>query len=102
MPKDTKNIFISHVHEDDAGLQKTKDLLGNHGMIVRDGSINSDKPNNANNPEGIMISDKHFEEYILLCISMLERMEREDSWPEFIKQEGRELLNNNNQHEQNK
>jgi len=53
MPTEIKNIFISHVHEDDDGLQKTKDLLGKHGMEVRDGSINSDKPNNATSPDYI-------------------------------------------------
>lgn len=50
---DTKNIFISHVHEDDALLPKLRDLISKAGMDVRDGSINSDKPNNANNPEYI-------------------------------------------------
>lgn len=49
-----KNIFISHVHEDDELLPKLKDLLQRAGMEVRDGSINSDKPNNATNEEYIM------------------------------------------------
>lgn len=44
---DKKNIFISHVHEDDDLLPKLKDLISKAGMEVRDGSINSDKPNNA-------------------------------------------------------
>lgn len=48
-----KNIFISHIHEDDHRLGPLKDLLSNAGMEVRDGSINSDKPNNANSPEYI-------------------------------------------------
>lgn len=48
-----KNIFISHVHEDDDLLPKLKDLISKAGMKVRDGSINSDKPNNANNPDYI-------------------------------------------------
>lgn len=47
MPDEKKNVFISHVHEDDAGLEKLKNLLEKHGMALRDGSINSDKPNNA-------------------------------------------------------
>jgi hypothetical protein len=50
---DKKNIFISHVHEDDDLLPKLKDLISRAGMEVRDGSINSDKPNNANNPDYI-------------------------------------------------
>jgi hypothetical protein len=48
-----KNVFISHVHEDDDGLGKTKDLLSNKGMVLRDGSINSEKPNEAKSPEYI-------------------------------------------------
>jgi hypothetical protein len=47
MPDDTKNVFISHVHEDDSGLGKLKGLLAQHGMAIRDSSINSDRPNNA-------------------------------------------------------
>jgi len=50
---DEKNIFISHVHEDDALLPKLKDLISNAGMEVRDGSINSDKPNAASNEDYI-------------------------------------------------
>lgn len=50
---DTKNIFISHVHEDDALLPKLKDLIARGGMEVRDGSINSDKPNDAQSEEYI-------------------------------------------------
>jgi hypothetical protein len=47
MTDQTKNVFISHVHEDDAGLGKVKDLLAKHGMNIRDSSINSSNPNNA-------------------------------------------------------
>jgi len=50
---DKKNIFISHVHEDDALLPKLKDLISKAGMDVRDGSINSDKPNAASNEDYI-------------------------------------------------
>lgn len=53
MAKDTKNIFISHIHEDDAGIGDLKDLTAKHGLEVRDGSINSDKPNAAKDPEYI-------------------------------------------------
>lgn len=48
-----RNVFISHVHEDDAGLQKLKDLLGSKGMSIRDASIHAGKENNANNPDYI-------------------------------------------------
>ena len=50
---DKKNIFISHVHEDDELLPKLKDLVSRNGMEVRDGSINSDKPNKAQNEDYI-------------------------------------------------
>ena len=53
MSKNKKNIFISHVHEDDSKLGKLKDLLAKHGCEMRDGSINSDKPNNAKSEEYI-------------------------------------------------
>ena len=52
----TKNIFISHIHEDDDRLGKLKDLLKGHGMTVRDYSINADKPNNAQNDNYIKYS----------------------------------------------
>lgn len=51
-----KNIFISHIHEDDGRLKPLKELLSAGGLDVRDSSINSDKPNNANNPEYIKAS----------------------------------------------
>ena len=53
MANDTKNVFVSHVHEDDAGLQKLKDLLGSNGMTIRDYSIRSDNPNNAHSEKYI-------------------------------------------------
>ncbi len=53
MSSDIKNVFISHLHEDDEGLRKLKDLLSKNGMDIKDSSINSDKPNNANSPEYI-------------------------------------------------
>lgn len=49
MANERKHIFISHIHEDDHRLSPLKDLLSNSGMDVRDGSINSDKPNDASN-----------------------------------------------------
>jgi len=50
---DKKNVFISHVHEDDELLPRLKELAANAGMEVRDGSISSDKPNEAWNEEYI-------------------------------------------------
>ena len=53
LASDMKNIFISHVHEDDGELQGFKDLLDNHGHEVRDSSIDSSKPNEASNKDYI-------------------------------------------------
>lgn len=53
---DIKNVFISHVHEDDDGLQKLKDLLASRGMTIRDSSIHAGKPNDANNEQYIKSS----------------------------------------------
>jgi hypothetical protein len=50
---DSKNVFISHIHEDDAGLSDLKNLLSKNGMDVRDGSINSSKPNEAKSADYI-------------------------------------------------
>jgi len=49
----TKNVFISHVHEDDDGLEKLKNLLANKGMNIRDSSIHAGKENNAKSPDYI-------------------------------------------------
>jgi hypothetical protein len=56
MADDTKNIFISHIHEDDEGLGRLKDLIRSHGMTPRDYSINADNPNNAHDENHIKSS----------------------------------------------
>lgn len=53
MANEIKNVFISHLHEDDEGLPKLKDLAARHGLDVRDSSITSDKPNEAKSPDYI-------------------------------------------------
>ena len=53
MAEDIKNVFISHVHEDDDGLGKLKDLLASKGMSIRDASIHSGKENNATSADYI-------------------------------------------------
>ena len=47
MPEQIKNVFISHIHEDDEGIDHIKSLTDKHGMIVRNGSVTSDRPNSA-------------------------------------------------------
>lgn len=53
MADEIKNVFISHIHEDDDGLAKFKDLVAKGGLTVRDSSINSTNPNNAKDPDYI-------------------------------------------------
>lgn len=53
MADEIKNVFISHIHEDDDGLQKLKDLLSSKGLTIRDYSISKDNPNNAHSEEYI-------------------------------------------------
>lgn len=52
--KDSMNIFISHIHEDDDGLAGLKSLARSKGLVVRDGSINKAKPNKAKNADYIL------------------------------------------------
>jgi hypothetical protein len=44
---EVKNVFISHVHEDDELLQGLKELLNRNGYQIKDSSIDSSKPNEA-------------------------------------------------------
>ena len=53
MPELLKNVFVSHIHEDDEGLGRLKELLAKGGFQIRDASITSDKPNEAADPEYI-------------------------------------------------
>jgi hypothetical protein len=50
---DTRNVFISHVHEDDSLLSDLKNLISRAGMDVRDASITDEKPNLAKNEQYI-------------------------------------------------
>ena len=48
-----KNVFVSHIHSDDAGLPDLLDLLKRHGIDAKNYSITSDKENNAKSPDYI-------------------------------------------------
>ncbi len=52
MPK-TKNVFVSHIHSDDAGLPDLMNMLKKNGMKARNYSITSDNKNNAKSPDYI-------------------------------------------------
>ena len=34
MPDDTRNVFISHIHEDDEGLSELKNLVAKAGTYL--------------------------------------------------------------------
>ena len=53
MPDEVRNVFMSHIHEDDGTLPQLKNLVSKSGLVVRDGSINADKPNQATSDEYI-------------------------------------------------
>lgn len=50
---DTANVFISHIHEDDAHIAKLKAVLSKRGFDIRDSSINESRPNRAKSEEYI-------------------------------------------------
>ena len=51
--EDIRNLFISHIHEDDEGVVRIKGVAEKQGMTVRNGSITLDKFNNATNEDYI-------------------------------------------------
>lgn len=53
MSDEIRNVFMSHIHEDDDALPQLKDLASRSGLVVRDGSINADKPNQATSDDYI-------------------------------------------------
>ena len=53
MANEIKNVFISHIHEDDSKLGDLKQLMKANGIDARDYSITSDKPNQAKSEEYI-------------------------------------------------
>lgn len=53
MADQIKNVFVSHIHEDDEDLKRFKTLLADRGVAIRDSSINSLKPNNATDEDYI-------------------------------------------------
>ena len=55
-PDEIRNVFISHVHEDDAALPQLKQLVARKGLALRDGSITSEDPNSAENSDYIKSS----------------------------------------------
>jgi MTH538 TIR-like domain (DUF1863) len=50
---ETYNVFVSHLHEDDARIRDLKELVADRGLAIRDSSINALRPNNAKDPDYI-------------------------------------------------
>ena len=49
-----KNIFVSHQHNDADKIEAVKDLIGRHGINMRDSSIYESKlKNNATNEHSL-------------------------------------------------
>ena len=46
-----KNVFISHHRKDDKNIEKFRNLLKKRGYQIKNSSIDSSKPNNANNED---------------------------------------------------
>jgi hypothetical protein len=49
MTENYKNVFVSHFGKDDEHVQNLKKLLSNKDYTLRNSSIDSTKPNDANN-----------------------------------------------------
>jgi len=49
----SRNVFVSHMQEDEAYIQKLYDLLGRSGFQCKDSSITSQTPNNAQSEDYI-------------------------------------------------
>ena len=47
MREQIRNVFISHIHEDDEGIDQIKSLADQHGMTVRNSAVTSESPNSA-------------------------------------------------------
>ncbi|MDX2101050.1 MAG: TIR domain-containing protein [Alphaproteobacteria bacterium] len=53
MSDSMRNVFVSHIQEDESCVGDLKRLLAEKGYGVRDSSITSETPNNASNPDYI-------------------------------------------------
>lgn len=97
MADDKKNVFISHVHEDDAGLTKMKDLLKKHGLEIRDSSINSSNPNDAKSVDyiksGILAPQIKWASTLLVYITPKTKGSEWVNWEiEYAHKEGKRIV----------
>ena len=97
MAGDLKNIFVSHVHEDDALVQDLRDLLGGKGHQVRDSSIDSLNPNNAHNDDyiktGILGPSISWASTLVVLISPETRQSEWVNWEiEYAEKQGKRIV----------
>ena len=81
MPQDIRNVFVSHIHEDDQGVAKIKELSEKRGLTIRNYSITSDKFNNAKSPDYIkyQILAPHIQSCSVL-VTYISRETKDSEW----------------------
>lgn len=97
MKKQIKNIFISHVHEDDGGLADLKSLLAGKGLTVRDASINSSNPNAASDPNyikyGILAPQINWASVLVVYVSPKTKDSEWVNWEiEYAAKQGKRII----------
>jgi hypothetical protein len=94
---DTKNLFISHVHEDDAELHKLKALLEKAGYVIRNGSIDKSKFNEARDEDyiksGILAPRIQWAGALVVLVSPETHLSRWVEWEiEYAQKEGKRIV----------
>ena len=92
-----KNVFISHVHEDDELVGKLKDLLGKSGYGIRDSSIDSSKPNEATSENyiksGILAPHIQWASVVVVLVTPKTKDSKWVDWEiEYAKKEGKRIV----------
>ena len=97
MADEMKNVFISHIHEDDDGLGKLKALLKGGGLTIRDSSINSTNPNDAKDPAyiktGILAPAINWASTLLVYITPQTKNSEWVNWEiEYAEKQGKRIV----------
>jgi len=94
---DTRNVFVSHIHEDETHIEKMKDLLSKRGFDVRDSSITSETPNQAKEADyikrGIIAPKIDWASVVVVLISPNMRDSEFVDWEiEYAEREGKRIV----------
>ena len=97
MSPEVKNVFISHVHEDDAILKELKDMLSGNGYEIRDSSIDSSTPNEATSEDyikqGILAPHIQWASTMIVLISPLTHTSKWVDWEiEYAEKQGKRIV----------